>query len=1141
MKNFTYYCMLLSICLLLPGALYAQEPVWKLAQPRYATADAFVIGINVMDHGADPTGNVDQTKLFQDLLDVLGSRTNGRVNNELGEKIGAQANRNGGVLFVPEGKYLFRGTLYIPKGVTLRGEWEKPVKGQPIKGTVLMPTNGRGNDATLLPNGEPGTAYELQSFIIMQPSSAVMDVNIWYPDQNASNIVPYPPAILFGQQGYWGNDYCLASNITFVNAFDGAIFSRRSGGGAPNCYGIYGTPLRRGIEIDNIAEVGRIDNVDFSADYWSGSGLPGAPAVGGPHKEYISKNGTAVVMRRNDWSFACKVKAEGYKIGYHLGLSYNKDANGNYTSPNGHNYGMEFTDCQYGVYAEAVAGAGMMFYEYKFTNCNYGFYFVENPKGVVQIQACEFDAGTAAIYAPETNTTKLLINQCTFNKGVVDVRGGMGSIVNSDFNSEENHIILGPEARLAVTGNRFKGTPSIQNVSMYECPIDHTPIEMKEIPHFPYKNQYDFNQRPAGNGYFLATAYGVSVDADDNSDALQLLLNQAATEGGGLVFLPPGRYNFRKAITIPQGVELKGSGDVPSVPTGPGSVMEIYFGKDDENGTPFITMERGSGLRGLVMNYPEQKVQLLTEGSRKDVYHYSYTIRGDRDVYIVNVGFRACYNGIDLFTNRCDNHFVDYPAGHVFKTGIRVGGGSKGGYICNAQFNQIAYGSGGETKFGAWPNSPDNEQPDNAKYSREHTAAYAYCWNNLDFIVLEECEDQMMYNNFDFGSNRGFVLASNNGKGPQGLSLGQGIDQGMKAFYIGAVGEKGFDFINSQIVTTAANSDVKEEYKSSNRYLQTDAAFDGTVTFFGADFWGQPQNVSVEVLNGTLEMQAANFDNPGQKTFGSVSSDGLFDLIGTNINNISSLLSENSAPQFFVQSSLLNQGNVNPDDCGLWLNNLALSASVSPGAGAFIARSGWIASASTYNETAQNSLDGTTGTRWSTMGDRQHAGQWFMVDMLENQTFTGIYLDAGSASYRPVSVRVSVSTDGENWTQVASGNNFSRAVFDPQVARYIRVEQTGSGTTSWRIAEFYVMNTELTALPEIGNNRENPAIWFSQEQLNLKGVDGKSVVNIYDPTGKQVVPSFVMDDSVYLNLPPGIYIVVVRNNDAVFKKKVIKI
>jgi hypothetical protein len=1128
--------------ILVATTTYAQEITlkWEPITPKYETADAFVAGLNVMDYdGADPTGIADQTRLFQTLLDSLGSRT---VNK--GTK--ADGTPNGGVLYVPEGKYLFKGTLVLPKGVTIRGDWEKPVKGQPIKGTILMAANpnAKGHDC------QEVSAYEQQSLIIMQPSSAVRDVNIWYPEQDADNIVPYPPAILFGQQGYWGNDYVLASNITLVNAYDGIIFSRRNGGGAPNCYGIYGSPLNRGIEIDNIAEVGRIDNVDFSADYWAGSGLTGSPALNGKHKTFIRENGTAVVMRRNDWSFICKVKAEGYNIGYRMDLSHNPDANGNKTAPNGHNYGMEFTDCKYGVYAAAVAGAGMMFYEYKFTNCDYGFYMDNAPGGIVQIQGCEFDTKIASVYAPLTNNTKIILNQNTINKGPVDVRGGLLSIVNCDFNNDPDQIILGANARAIITGNRFREEISINDKSTYPGVINHEPVDMEELPHFPYINQYDFKQKPSGTAYRLATEGGVSVDADDNSPALQTLLNEVKTAGGGIVFLPPGHYNFRQPITIPAGVELKGSVDVPTLPTGPGTAMEIYAGKDDENGTPFITMEEGSGIRGLVMNYPEQVVQLLTEPERNggDVYHYPYCIRGNKDVYIVNIALRAVYHGVDLFTNKCDNHFVDYLAGHVFKTGVRVGGGSQGGHIYNAQFNQIAYGSGGETKYGAWPNSPDNTQADQAKYRLEHDLAYAYCWNNLYFLILEDCEEQILYNNFDFGSNRGFVLSSNNGKGASGLCLGQGIDQGMNSFYIDAVGTNGYKFINTQIVTTAPGNpgEVEQAYKDNNRYIQTTAGFTGKVTFFGADFWGQPQNISNDVLNGTIELQAGNYSNSGQRNFASVASEAEFNLIGTNINSISALLVTGSEPQSFIQSSFVNSQNVDTGACGLWYNNLGQSGTPGPPAGAFSAdRTGWIATASTHNDDANNALDSDDATRWSTLSDRQTSGQWFQVDMLENQSFNGIYMNAGSNSYRPVSAVVSVSGDGETWTNVGSGNNASTITFENnQTARFVKVTQTGTGTSAWRILEFYIADTYLaspTAIPAaIQPEKADVQAWFSGDELHLQGTTGTSSVRIYSITGQQITASLTFEKAHPVQIPAGIYVAVIQNRKNSYQKKLIK-
>ena len=88
----------------------------------------------------------------------------------------------------------------------------------------------------------------------------------------------------------------------------------------------------------------------------------------------------------------------------------------------------------------------------------------------------------------------------------------------------------------------------------------------------------------------------------------------------------------------------------------------------------------GSGVRGLSFDYPEQVSSALPT-----VTEYPYCIQAlGKDVYVVNVGLRAAYNGLDLFTYKCDNHYVDYLAGHVFMNAIRIGGGSEGGRVADA-------------------------------------------------------------------------------------------------------------------------------------------------------------------------------------------------------------------------------------------------------------------------------------------------------------------------------------------------------------------------------------------------------------------------------------------------------------------------
>ena len=161
MKKKICTCFLMTVIGL--SSLYAQN--WRLIKPAYPTKDAFVAGYSVTDFGAKGDGITDDTESFQKGLNSLTNVGPSKV--------------NGGILFVPAGKYVIKGNLNIPKGVTIRGEWKKPEKGQPIEGTILMAYAGRGDE-----NATP--------LITMEPAAGVMDLAIWYPEQTPDNIVPSP-------------------------------------------------------------------------------------------------------------------------------------------------------------------------------------------------------------------------------------------------------------------------------------------------------------------------------------------------------------------------------------------------------------------------------------------------------------------------------------------------------------------------------------------------------------------------------------------------------------------------------------------------------------------------------------------------------------------------------------------------------------------------------------------------------------------------------------------------------------------------------------------------------------------------------------------------------------------------------------
>ncbi len=983
----------------LPDRAAAQT--WRLIQPVYPTTDAFVAGYSVRDFGATGDGVTDVTSIFQARLTALG-------------------NLGGGTLFVPSGRYVIRGTLLIPRGVTLRGEWQKPVKGEAINGTILMAYTGRGNETAA-------------SFITMEPTAGVADLAIWYPEQLPDNITPYSPAITFGEPGYWGNEFCNARNITFVNAYAGLVFSRVNGGSCPIINGLYGTPLSRGFEIDNIADVGHLENIDFSPAFWAGSGLPNSPAAGSGYAGWIRANGTGIVMRRNDWSYTSFVKVEGYKIGFHAAPSIASQG----AIPNGHNYWMTFTNCETGILCDGVSNVGIMFARVNTVGCTNGVVVgnAGSTDGALQLHTCSIGGTSNAISTDPSSLARVIVQQCTITSGKVNINGGTLMASDCDFNNSAPQITLGDKSRGIITGNRFKNTANIQNNSPYQNAIDHTPLSLSKLPTVP--TIVARTQQPSRKVMYLATAAPFNAKNDgvtDNTTAVQNALNQASADGGGIVFLPPGKYKFTGHLSIPRGVELKGATDNLAAPMGQGSILEPYADRNNPSGTPFIKMAQASGIRAVTINYPEQ-----VSANIPNVPAYPYAIQGTgSDIYIVNVGLRATYNGVDLFTNKCDNHYVDGLAGHVFKNGVRVGGGAANGQVSNTQFNTSVYAAGAESKWGSWPNSPTGD----------NSNVYDYQYNNLDFLVLGNCTGEILYNNFVYGANRGIIYQKDGTGGPSGISLGSGIDGSRIGISFQGLGSGGFDLINSQIVALG---------DSTNKYLETTSTFTSSVNLYNADFWGNPGK-SVELNGaGSLNLQSGNFVQPGQLRFGWLKA-GALSIHNTAVWSIGTILNAGAEPRFSAQSSIIDSNNIVPARAALFKNNLGNVWGVSV-AGA-MDRHGWTAAASVNNGNARNALDSTASTRWDTQGSQTN-GQTFTVDMKTMNTVHTVVLDCTqSRDDSPAGYNAYVSADGVNWgNPVATGagtTGMTLITFPETVGRYIRIVQTGSKGNYWSIHEFYV-------------------------------------------------------------------------------------
>lgn len=239
--------------------------------------------VYVRDFGAVADGKTDDTQAIQKALD-------------------AAAAARGGAVCMPSGMYLVAGSLTVPEGTTLLGEWEAPHHANTGQGTVILATGGKGDE-----NATP--------LINLNQSSCVKGITIYYPDQDPRNIQPYPWAIQ--GRGMHGS----VIDVTLVNPYKGIDF-----GTYPNelhfISNVFGCPLRIGIFVDKTTDIGRIENVHFNPHAWGR--CPYAPAAfegGDGWKalcDYLEQNLEGYLIGQTDWEYMNNCFVIFPKIGLHF-------------------------------------------------------------------------------------------------------------------------------------------------------------------------------------------------------------------------------------------------------------------------------------------------------------------------------------------------------------------------------------------------------------------------------------------------------------------------------------------------------------------------------------------------------------------------------------------------------------------------------------------------------------------------------------------------------------------------------------------------------------------------------------------------------------------------------------------------------
>jgi len=271
---------------------------------------------NVVEAGAVGDGVMDNTAVFQRLLDEAGQA-------------------GGGVVKVPAGRYRIDGTLAIPSGVTLQGtfrvaptDMKKPAEH--LDGSVLLAYAGRGR-----PDAEP--------FILLGGQMATVDgLIVYYPEcaQTEAEPVPYPPCVSTGRKRQIAVGVL---NCLFVNPYEAIRL-----GNAPRhlVRNVTGYPIWRGLFVDRCTDIGRVENVHF----WP-FGRKYNPED--PFCKWINTKGVAFEFSRTDWQYVTNTFCFGYGVGYKFSQSEMGACNGNFL-------GIGADSCQRAVLVEQTKPNGLL-------------------------------------------------------------------------------------------------------------------------------------------------------------------------------------------------------------------------------------------------------------------------------------------------------------------------------------------------------------------------------------------------------------------------------------------------------------------------------------------------------------------------------------------------------------------------------------------------------------------------------------------------------------------------------------------------------------------------------------------------------------------------------------------------------------
>jgi hypothetical protein len=424
MRRFFLKTYFLTMILGVSAYISAQTPPKDAnIEPYFATGDI----VSVRDFGAKGDGKTDDTDAFQKALDSFG--------------------KQGGTVYAPRGTYFFAGHLNVPQAVTLKGAFESVPSHNGIRNPGMPKP---GDDGTTFIVTENHGKEDAPPFITLNTNSTLKGVVMYWSLQDPEKI---PAAYPWGIAMRGKNPAVL--DVEMLNPYNAIDASKNERALIRN---ISGQPLRRGIYVDGIYDIGRIENVHWNP-WWS---------MKRELFNWQKENGEAFIFERTDWHYVLNTFCFGYKVGYKFGSSKEGACNGNFL-------GIGADLCQNSVLVDQSAPFGILI-----TNGEFVAFQGDDPtmvvvndsnQGNVRFVNCAF-WGPCHQIAKINGKGNIGFSDCIFvqwdgkneNRFALQVNSGSVSIRGCDFGIPKPQISLGENVvRAIVSENMVRGEVLIEN------------------------------------------------------------------------------------------------------------------------------------------------------------------------------------------------------------------------------------------------------------------------------------------------------------------------------------------------------------------------------------------------------------------------------------------------------------------------------------------------------------------------------------------------------------------------------------------------------------------------------------------------------------------------------------------------------